>query len=112
MPGGRGGSPRVWEGIPSIPGDGGRRAWSLDGQTAERTGPDQVGVAGWVPGSAPPGPPPTSPLECYLASNQSKAGEEQEVAPVQCAPERWRWLFLFGGGVGGGWEARSKRILA
>lgn len=43
------GEPRVWEGIPSIPGGGGRSAWSQDGQTAERTGPDQVGAAGWGP---------------------------------------------------------------
>lgn len=37
------GEARVWEGIPSIPRDGVRSAWSHDGQRAERTGPDQVG---------------------------------------------------------------------
>lgn len=52
---GRGEAP-VWEGFLTF--------WGCDGQTAERTGPDQVGVAGWGPGSAPPTQPPgmLSPL--------------------------------------------------
>lgn len=37
------GAAGVWEGIPDIPRAGGRSAWSPDGQTAERTSPDQVG---------------------------------------------------------------------
>lgn len=53
------GAAGVWEGIPDIPRAGGRSAWSRDGQTAERTSPDQVGGSGG--GLDPhlrPAPPP------------------------------------------------------
>ena len=43
------GAAGVWEGIPDIPRAGGRSAWSRDGQTAERTSPDQVGGSGGGP---------------------------------------------------------------
>lgn len=57
------GEPRVWEGIPSIPGGGGRSAWSHDGQAAERPAPDPVGVGGrlgaliWTSGASAHQPP-------------------------------------------------------
>ena len=41
----------VWEGFLTFPGmpQPPTSVWSCDGQTAERAGPDQVGVAGRVP---------------------------------------------------------------
>lgn len=79
MPGGRGRlgarRGRVWEGFLTFLGMGGQSAWGCGGQTAERTGPDQVGAAAGCLDLYLPAPYP-SPVECYLSSNHSQAGEE------------------------------------
>lgn len=69
-------------GMPDIPREGGRSAWSPDGQTAERTGPDQVGAGGWgLDLRLRPSPPP-APWNVIFPLITHRPGKNEGVSPV------------------------------